>query len=342
MIFSYSSDDDTDMEDEGKQAHQTKEAANSTVHASCSLMSISDDELDNGSNLTKQNIIEVSDCRRKMKRLSIENRKWKEEATQSSAKVQELLNERSIIMRCVKNYEKRSNEEIRVVKEKLCSVMELMDEKSRQVKELWNVIQMLDEANMKLNQQAVFREQSEKLLRKEIIALKLLAANSKNMKSNFHISSVTVDWKAKIGHDIQLWRYWESVGQRKKGSMFKNKLEEYWVQRVQPKIRMWRHERGKTDDSEALQQQCRYTHASLASNSVPNFAVKDNPVHSHMMGEDKETQVKTNFWKDGDMPMDFINKGPIWGSALWPEGWTGHRNTTHWNNGYFERGGSQN
>merc|ERR1719419_988114 len=105
---------------------------------------------------------------------------------------------------------------------------------------------------------------------------------------------------------------------------------------------MRRHGRGRTDDSKAMQQ-CRSTHASLASNSVPSFAVKDNPAHSHMMGKDKGPQVKTNFWKDGDMSMDFIDKGrDMWGSAVWPEGWTAHRNSSHWNNGQFERGGNQN
>jgi len=59
------------------------------------------------------------------------------------------------------------------MKEKMESLEQQLEERNIQVKELWSVIQMLDDENMNLKSQAGNWETKEKQLRQEITDLKV-------------------------------------------------------------------------------------------------------------------------------------------------------------------------
>jgi len=96
-------------------------------------------------------------------------------------------------------------------KDKLDSLERLVKEKNRQVKELWNVIQMLDDENMVLKRQSDKLEEREKKLSKVIIDSKI-----ENHFGDIIVSHNAADWKEVIDQELTTWGSKNLKAQRKR------------------------------------------------------------------------------------------------------------------------------
>merc|ERR1719317_1699401 len=114
------------------------------------------------------------------------------------------------------------------MKEKLDSLQELIEDRNRQVKELWNVIQMLDDENMMLKSHSDKWEKREKLLIKDIINLKVSAANA-NRSADITVSYNAADWKEVLDKELITWGTQNLKAQRKR-DISSNKRCRRWSQ----------------------------------------------------------------------------------------------------------------
>jgi len=94
-----------------------------------------------------------------------------------SNKVLDLEKEKFALQKRVDSIDKASDTEDTRTKDKLDSLEHLVKERNRQVKELWNVIQMLDDENLMLKRQTDKWEKQEKKLSKVTIESKVSGAN---------------------------------------------------------------------------------------------------------------------------------------------------------------------
>jgi len=76
------------------------------------------------------------------------------------------------------------------------SLEQQLEDRNRQVKELWSVIQILDDENMNLKSQVCKWDTKEKQLTQEITDLKV--SNSHDSNTNILVSYNTIDWKDKF------------------------------------------------------------------------------------------------------------------------------------------------
>jgi len=111
--------------------------------------------------------------------------------------MEKLQEENSGTREKLEQFEKVKSAEAVVMREKLESLQKLLEDRNRQVEELWNVIQMLDDGNMMLKSQADKWEKKEKQLRKEITDLKPSSATDVQ-EINMFVYYSTSDWKEKF------------------------------------------------------------------------------------------------------------------------------------------------
>jgi len=123
------------------------------------------------------------------------------------------------------------------MKEKMESLQELLEDRNRQMKELWNVIQMLEDANMKLKSQADKWEKKEKQLRKEITDLKVSNATDVQ-ETNFFVSDNTTDWKKKFHQELAKCRKRSAYEEKVKGrdSRWRQRGVVKFLKQVQDKL----------------------------------------------------------------------------------------------------------
>jgi len=166
--------------------------------------------------------------------------KLKDEFTLVSEWVRFLRNDNNTLKVKVTNIEKAKKTFDASMKEKLKKLEVMLEDKSNQVKNLWGVIQILDDENMKLKRKRDAWKSSEKQLKNEIKALKMNISN-KMQKTNFYVSLDTVDWKKKVDHEFSARRNQIQNSVRKKSSSSRSKLRR-WTKRRMKKSLTSQHE----------------------------------------------------------------------------------------------------
>jgi len=247
----------------------------------------------------------------------------REESVKLSDKVQELHIEKSDLKMKFSIFEKMKLDEISALKAKLCSSERAVQEKSRQIKELWDVIQMLYDTNMSLIRRADILEQSEKQLKKEVSDLKGQLVNG-DIELDALVCPCTVDWKAKLVKDLSGWR-----PKRKKKKIYQSidkKFERGWIHRDEKKVSMSTREKRHTLSSKPTLEQRHSAPAVMAEGPGSivfkdvNDAISENTgVFEVQLACAHKVVQKSNPWKVKDSSIDgIVSAGPVWGSAVWP------------------------
>jgi len=136
--------------------------------------------------------------------LVLQNMELRRELYTVSNKVIDLEKEKSALQQRVDRIDKARATEDAMTKDKLDSLEHLVKERNRQVKELWNVIQMLDDENMVLKRQSDKWEEREKKLSRVIIDSEVSTANV-NRIGDFIILYNAADWKEVLDQELTTW-----------------------------------------------------------------------------------------------------------------------------------------
>merc|ERR1719320_511601 len=150
-----------------KEEKATQQKNDTWIFNSVSPMNTSDEEsVHKSDSCTCAWNTECSECKNKV---ISQNLKLRRELSRISNKVLELEMDKSAFQKRVEtNLKVRFTENARM-KDKFDSLQDLVDERNAQVKELLNVIQMLDHENMVLKRQSDKWQEREKQLNKLII-----------------------------------------------------------------------------------------------------------------------------------------------------------------------------
>jgi len=181
---------------------------------SVSPMSITDEEVVHGCITSKDlKLLESSPIIKLLNR-KIENHQ--NESNNTTDKVQHLQKENRILKKKLIEFEQLKKVEKFAVKEKLEILGKWVEDKNRRVKELLNVVQMLDDAYIELMNKASEWQKSETKLKEEIVKLKSSSSRDFPM-TNIFVSSNSADWKEKIQHDLIAWES-SKFGKLRKGN----------------------------------------------------------------------------------------------------------------------------
>jgi len=219
-ITSSNGDDEVNLKPE-TDVNQNENIVIPQDSKSTSAMSITDEELVHGCSISKDHKLIESNTTIKMEQ---------NELNSTSDEVQNLQNQNRMLMKKLIEFEQFKKVEKLVMKGKLETLGKWVEDKKRQVKELLNVIQMLDDANAELMNKASEWLESETRLKKEIARLKL-SSRRDYPKTNMLISHNTADWKEKIQHDLtaressKLGEQWRGniLSKRKKYDRFRSR-----------------------------------------------------------------------------------------------------------------------
>jgi len=169
---------------------------------SASPMSITGEELGYGYITSKNIKLVESNTTNMLLNRKIENQQ--NESNSTSDEVQHLQRENRILTKKLIEFEQLKKDEKFVMKEKLEILGKWVEDKNRRVKELLNIVQMLDDANVELMNKASEWQKSEKKLKEEIAKLK--SSSSRDYpKTNIFVNYNSADWKEKIQHDLTAW-----------------------------------------------------------------------------------------------------------------------------------------
>merc|ERR1719419_165131 len=123
-----------------------------------------------------------------------------------------------ILTKKLTEFEQLKKVEEFAMKKKLEILGEWVEDKNRRVKELLNVVQMLDGAYVELMNKASEWQKSEIKLKEEIVKLK--SSSSRDCpKRNIFVSHNSADWKEKIQHDLAAWES-SKLGKLRKGNIW--------------------------------------------------------------------------------------------------------------------------
>jgi len=137
-------------------------------------------------------------------KLVLPDTELRKELSRVSNKAFKLEKMNNVLRLKLEGFEKGCSIEDSKGREKVEFLQDLVEERNRQVKELWNVIQMLDDENMSLKSRLEKFEQRESLLNKEIIDLKVSIAND-NPRADITVSYNSADWKKILDEELSTW-----------------------------------------------------------------------------------------------------------------------------------------
>jgi len=205
---------------------------------------------------------------------------------------------------------------------KLESLQELLDDRNRQIRELWNVIQRLDEDSMMFKNEADDSEEMKKQLNNESCDLEVYTSDD-DWKNNILISCNTADWRQKLHQELSVR---ESRNQRDCEEKFNGSLR-LWGQSDVKKV--FKHMQEEVVCTTKLQKTYQQDAPNLKvkrSRSV-NF-VKDNEMDEMTgieMNKEKVQRFNGEPLRNGCRSTDALAVSPgsaIWGFGLWPLEWT--------------------
>merc|ERR1719320_434446 len=141
--------------------------------------------------------------------LVLQNMELRRELYTISIRVLDLEKEKCALLKRVEGIDKARETEDARTKDKLDSLEHLVKERNRQVKELWNIVQMLDDENMVLKRQSDKWEEREKKLSK----LKV----ENRIGDIIVVSYNAADWKEVLDQELTSWGSKNLKSQRKVG-----------------------------------------------------------------------------------------------------------------------------
>jgi len=127
-------------------------------------------------------------------------KKLQSEFNSVSSEVRGLKEESSTLKNKLAGLEKERIAGVQVIKQNEY-LEKLAEDKDRQIKDLWNVIQTIDDENIELVNQAEIWSQTEKQLKKEIDDLMVSVLNC-NQRSIRFVPDTTIDWRLKMRQDV--------------------------------------------------------------------------------------------------------------------------------------------
>jgi len=200
---------------------------------------------------------------------------------------------------------------------KIESLQDELEDRNRQVKELWNVIQMLDDENMMLKRKAEEIEEMKKQLNKD---LKVFTSDD-DSRNNMFISCNTADWRQKLHQECSAW---ESRNRRDCKEKFNGSLRRFRQGDVK---KAFKHAQEKATK-----------HQKTSKHDVPHLKVKRSRSINFVKNKkmDKMTWVDMtkekvqgfkrepfgNGCRSKALESSHGSKGAIWGYGLWPPEWT--------------------
>jgi len=242
------------------------------------------------------------------------NRKLREELNRVSDKVIQLENEKSALRKKLDGIEMARSAEDARMKDKLDSLQELIQERDRQVKELWYVVQMLDDENMLLKSQSEKFEDRESQLNKEIIDLKVSCVRGAHVA----VSDTAADWKEVLDHDLSSLKTQNPKAGKKPSKKKASGRRGCWRQRsVKLPLKQIQRIITSTDLMKTPCDQMSAKETStekLASESKMPEQSATKKVHNDKAG------TYTSDWSNEEATRD--SKSSTWGSGLWPPEWT--------------------
>jgi len=282
------------------------------------------EKMENMSEQFKEMDRELVETRNINKQLTTEVKSLEEESALLSRKMLELLEEKIKMKKKFKFFKIAKEDEIDVIKVKLASLKRLLKDKDKQLKELWNIIQMLNDAKLNLKRQADQWEQSEMQLKKEIVDLRVRLANEDDKPDTIFTSPQTFDWKAKMETELSSWGVQQSTSRRSTGLLHDQKLKRCWIHGENKVIRKSFYEKKtKIRFSQGPEHTLRKRYIAPAVMTEGTISGVFENVKQISPGAINNVNVqeacslravcKSNVWKENDM----INE-TVWGCALWP------------------------
>jgi len=239
-----------------------------------------------------------------------------------SGNVRELEEENCVLSEEYQSLQSAKWTEDLVMKEKLGSLKEMLEDRNRRVKELWFVIQMLDDENMVLKGRVEEREEMEEQLNRERYGLKISDDDARNI---ILVSYNTVDWEQKLHQELSSE---EPQTYLDCGSMFNGGIR----RRRQRDVRKSSHhvlDKKHNNGVCSSKHQVNHQHDTAERNMSVNFGVEKmvDKVPGVEMNRAKVQRFQRKPFMNGCARTDeFVNsrgsKGAIWGSGLWPPQWT--------------------
>jgi len=227
-----------------------------------------------------------------------------------------VLSEKYLSLQCAKWTEDL------VMKEKLGSLKEMLEDRNRRVKELWFVIQMLDDENMLLKGRVEKREEMEEQLNRERCGLKFSDDDARN---NILVSYNTVDWEHKIHQELSSEepQTLMDCGSKFNGGLRRQRQRD--VRKSSQHVLDNKHNNGVCSSKHQVNHQ----HDIAERNMSVNFDVEKmvDKVYGVNMNRAKVQSFRRIPFRNGcGRTEEFVNsrgsKGAIWGSGLWPPEWT--------------------
>jgi len=245
------------------------------------------------------------------------NRKLRDELNRASDKVIQLENAKSALRNKLNGIEMARSAEDSRMKDKLDSLQELIQERDRQVKELWYVVQMLDDENMLLKSQSEKFEDRESQLNKEIIDLKVSSASGAHVA----VSGNAADWKEVLDQDLSSLKTKNpKAGKKPSNSKTSGRRERWRQSSVKLPLKQIHRKLIKITSSDAMKSTCdqgrakETSSAKLASESKMPEQRATKKVHND------KARTHISDWSNEEASRD--SKSSTWGSGLWPPEWT--------------------
>jgi len=242
------------------------------------------------------------------------NRKLRDELNRASDKVIQLENAKSALRNKLNGIEMARSAEDSRMKDKLDSLQELIQERDRQVKELWYVVQMLDDENMLLKSQSEKFEDRESQLNKEIIDLKVSSASGAHVA----VSDNAADWKEVLDEDLSALKTQNTKAGKKPS---KKKTRGCWRQSsVKLPLKQIQRKPIKITSSDAMKTTCDQVSAKKTSSVKLASESKMPEQRATKKVNNDKARAYSSDWSNEEASRDC--KSSTWGSGLWPPEWT--------------------
>jgi len=203
--------------------------------------------------------------------------------------------------------------------EKLDSLQVTMDERDRQLKDLWNVIQMLDDENMTLKRESENWEKRENILKKEINGLKLFVGSSR--AGDITVSNNALDWKDILEDELSsLGTQSQKVHKMVSSTKIAGRRRR-WIQcnmrktseKVQKKLAFSNNTKSTCEEVVEESKSCENVHF--------RDRMPEKKTVKRVEREDKERV--SCFWSNEEvLHKPHEKKCSIWGTGMWPPEWT--------------------
>jgi len=259
-------------------------------------------------------ITESSEINRKV------NVKLRKELDSLSDELLHLERKNSTLVDKIEGFGSERSTEIGRMTVKMDSLQVTIEERDREVKELWNVIQMLEDENIMLKGQSERWKVRENLLKKEINDLKVSIKN--NSAAGITVSYNALNRKEILDHELSTQGTQSRRACKRRYMVTKNKRR--------GGRRSRRRQRFMRKISKELFTMCDTTEPTSdkvinKTMSLVDFAfgerLHEGKTVKKAKGDDNEQLgYNASFWSNEEVPKE--NKCSIWGTGFWPPVWT--------------------